>query len=79
MAERKEFPENCIVTAILPTTLDTNQNRKDMPTKDKSKWENTDKIATILKMYGVGESRPENGAFVEFETLKGGIMMPKYA
>lgn len=76
MAERKEVPVNSKVVAILPGILDTKSNWKAMPGVDYTTWEETDQLAKIMKMWGVGESRPENGAFVNFTKIKGGILMP---
>ena len=58
--------------------LDTPQNRKNYPGKDYSQWTNIEKVAELIKLWAIGEARPDNGCFVEFETLKGNIMMPKF-
>lgn len=76
MAEWKEVPINSKVVAILPTTLDTPANRKAMPGVDYTTWEDPNQISKMMKMWGVGESWPENGAFVNFSKIKGGILMP---
>jgi len=59
------------VTAILPSVLST---------MDKD-GEDTKQISTILKMWAIGESRPQNGAFVIFDKIKGKkgetLLMPK--
>jgi hypothetical protein len=49
-----------------------------MPGMDYTKWEDPIQIAKILKMWGIGESRPENGAFVNFTQMKGNILMPNF-
>ena len=81
MAERKpktvEFPNNAIIGSILPSVLNTVENRKAMPDADKSDWDDPEEIAKLIKMWGLGEGRPDNGAFVEFtKELNGKLIMP---
>jgi NAD(P)-dependent dehydrogenase (short-subunit alcohol dehydrogenase family) len=41
--------EGVTVNAILPTTIDTAANRKDMPRADFSKWVQPDEIAALIE------------------------------
>lgn len=84
LAERQkgtvDFPQNAIVGAILPSVLNTAANRKAMKGSDRKEWDDPDDIAMLIKQWGVGEGRPENGAFVEFsKELNGKLIMPQFA
>ena len=59
MAELKDFPKNCVASAILPSIIDTKRNRKDMPTEDHSKWEDPNLMADMIKTWAVGDDRPQ--------------------
>ncbi|HEY4122997.1 MAG TPA: SDR family oxidoreductase, partial [Rhizomicrobium sp.] len=41
--------EGVTVNAILPTTIDTAANRKDMPKADFTKWVQPDEIAALIE------------------------------
>ena len=52
------------VNGILPTTIDTPANRKNMPEADPSKWAQPDSIAALLVFLASPESAQLNGALV---------------
>ena len=78
MAELKEMPANCVVSTILPSVLDTPENRKLKPGVDASDWDNCEHVADILKLWCDGESRPDNRAFLAFERASKKMTFPKY-
>lgn len=70
--ETKDLPEGTTVLAILPITIDTATNRRDMPGADTSTWTPIpvigDKIATWASEKS---SRPKTGSMIQIAT-KGG-------
>lgn len=42
---------NVVASVIVPSTIDTPQNRESMPTADFSKWVTTDAIAAVIYFY----------------------------
>ena len=70
MGELKNFPENCIVSVILPSIIDTKKNRQAMPMENHKEWEDPNLIAEHIKQWALGEDRPGNGAFAEFTKHK---------
>lgn len=42
---------NVVTSVVVPSTIDTPQNRKSMPDADPSKWVNADSIAGIIHFY----------------------------
>lgn len=65
MAERVDIPKSSDVVCILPTTIDTEANRKSMPDADQSTWLPPEKIADLLRAWADGENRPINGSFAK--------------
>jgi NAD(P)-dependent dehydrogenase (short-subunit alcohol dehydrogenase family) len=53
------------VNAILPLTLDTPQNRRDMPDVDPASWTNPAAIADIVLFLASDASRAINGALIQ--------------
>jgi NAD(P)-dependent dehydrogenase (short-subunit alcohol dehydrogenase family) len=53
-AEAKE--KNVVVSVIVPSTIDTPQNRESMPDADFSSWVTASQIADIIYFYSSGES-----------------------
>jgi len=62
------LPDNSLVVAILPITLDTPMNRKWMPNGDFSSWTPLEFIADSFIKWTNGESRPDNGSLLQVVT-----------
>ncbi|MGQ0794375.1 MAG: SDR family oxidoreductase [Deltaproteobacteria bacterium] len=60
--ETRDFDIN--VNAILPGTIDTPQNRRDMPDADFSKWVGPEAIAKVIAFLASDDSKPINGASI---------------
>ena len=78
MAELTEVPPNCIIATMLPQIFDTPENKKAMPGVDPKEFDDLDHIASLVKTWCNGESRPENRSFVTFEKASKKITFPKY-
>lgn len=52
------------VNAVLPSILDTAQNRKDMPDADPAKWVQPDDLAKVMLFLASDEARAITGALV---------------
>ncbi|WP_029415700.1 SDR family NAD(P)-dependent oxidoreductase [Brevundimonas bacteroides] len=52
------------VNAVLPSILDTPQNRKDMPNADPAKWVAASDLATVILFLASPDSRAVTGALV---------------
>ena len=54
--------------------------RKKFPSAPLNDLTPTDGISQLLKMWSLGDNRPENGAFVGFRThgKKGKVVFPQY-
>lgn len=52
------------VNAVLPSTLNTEQNRKDMPKADASKWVQPDDLAKVILFLASNDARAITGALV---------------
>jgi len=64
------MPPGSSVAAILPITLDTPQNRKDMPTADFNNWTPVETVADVLVNWVSGKDRPKNGSMIQIKTVK---------
>ncbi|XP_008200711.2 dihydropteridine reductase [Tribolium castaneum] len=62
------LPENSLVVAILPITLDTPMNRKWMPKADFTTWTPLEFIAELFLEWITGKNRPENGSLLQLVT-----------
>lgn len=62
------LPDDSLVVAILPITLDTPMNRKWMPNGDFSSWTPLEFIADSFIKWTNGESRPANGSLLQVVT-----------
>ncbi len=71
---------NTCVNTLLLGPVNTKYLRELYPQANPKLWLQPDGIATLLKMWARGDSRPENGAFVGFRTegKKGKIIFPEY-
>ncbi|KAI1716993.1 short chain dehydrogenase domain-containing protein [Ditylenchus destructor] len=66
------LPEDALVLAILPVTLDTPMNRKWMPKADYSKWTPLSFIAeSLYKWTFTNDDRPTSGGLLKFTTENG--------
>lgn len=74
--EKAGLPARSVSLAILPTTLDTPNNRKWMPEADTSTWTSLSFIAELFEKWTLGEDRPPSGSLVEIVTT-GGITTVK--
>lgn len=52
------------VNAVLPSILDTEQNRRDMPKADRSKWVQPDDLAKVMLFLASDEARAITGALI---------------
>jgi NAD(P)-dependent dehydrogenase (short-subunit alcohol dehydrogenase family) len=57
--------QNINVNAVLPSTIDTPQNRKDMPNADPAKWVMADEIADAILFLSSPDAVKINGASLE--------------
>ena len=79
MAEDGQLADGATVATLLPATIDTPQNRADMPDADFDAWTPPDDIAHRLVEWAGGTvpdverllPRPPNAAFVSVETEAG--------
>lgn len=55
---------NVTVNAILPTTIDTPANRKDMPDADHSRWVKPEQIADVILFLLSDQARAVTGALI---------------
>src|SRR5574341_566104 len=60
--EVKDYDIN--VNAILPSTIDTPANRRDMPNADFSKWVKPEEIARVIIFLASDDSKPISGAAI---------------
>lgn len=60
--EVKDYDIN--VNAILPSTIDTPANRRDMPNADFSKWVKPEEIARVIVFLASDDSKPISGAAI---------------
>ena len=58
--EVKDYDIN--VNAVLPSTIDTPANRRDMPDADHSKWVRPEDIARVIVFLSSDDSKPISGA-----------------
>eukprot|EP00697_Spironema_sp_BW2_P008405 gnl/Spiro4/22994_TR11357_c0_g2_i1.p1 gnl/Spiro4/22994_TR11357_c0_g2~~gnl/Spiro4/22994_TR11357_c0_g2_i1.p1 ORF type:complete len:228 (-),score=46.26 gnl/Spiro4/22994_TR11357_c0_g2_i1:110-793(-) len=58
------LPARTTVVGILPTTLDTEMNRKWMPKEDFSRWTPLVQVAGTVLKWADGRERPQNGAMI---------------
>jgi len=63
------LPKDTTVTCILPITLDTPQNRTDMPNANFDNWTPLADVAHLLLDWSNGKGRPKNGDFIEVKTV----------
>jgi NAD(P)-dependent dehydrogenase (short-subunit alcohol dehydrogenase family) len=52
------------VNAVLPSILDTAQNRRDMPSADRSAWVQPDDLARVMLFLASDDARAVTGALV---------------
>jgi len=62
------MPKSSTVIAMLPITLDTPQNRKDMPTANFNNWTPLESVAEILLNWCSGKNVPTNGQLMIIKT-----------
>lgn len=62
------LPKGSTACAILPITLDTPQNRADMPTANFDNWTPLSDVAQLLVDWANGKNRPATGAKVVLKT-----------
>mmetsp|Transcript_47160 Transcript_47160/g.106854 ORF Transcript_47160/g.106854 Transcript_47160/m.106854 type:complete len:258 (-) Transcript_47160:211-984(-) len=65
------LPDGCRVVGLAPVTLDTEQNRQDMPSADFSTWTNCDALGDRIVGWAGGRNTPANGAIVKVTTADG--------
>jgi hypothetical protein len=71
---------NACVNMLMLGLANTKYNRDRFPQYNSKLWLPLDGVATLLKMWASGGSRPDNGGYVGFRTegKKGKIIMPEY-
>jgi 3-oxoacyl-[acyl-carrier protein] reductase len=52
------------VNAVLPTVIDTPQNRRDMPQADFSSWVTTEELAEVIASLTQALGKPIHGALI---------------
>lgn len=62
------LPNDSVVVAILPVTLDTPMNRKWMPQSDFSTWTPLEFVAELFLKWSNGQERPTSGSLVQLIT-----------
>ncbi|XP_011302020.1 dihydropteridine reductase [Fopius arisanus] len=62
------LPQDSVVAAILPVTLDTPMNRKWMPKADTSTWTSLDFISELFWKWSQKKDRPNNGDLLQLIT-----------
>jgi len=66
----EELKGKVAVNALLPSILDTPQNRKDMPDSDFSKWVSPADLAEVIAFLASDKARAITGALV---AVNGGV------
>jgi NAD(P)-dependent dehydrogenase (short-subunit alcohol dehydrogenase family) len=66
----EELKGQVAVNAVLPSIIDTPQNRADMPKADPSKWVAPAELAAVIVFLASDEARPVTGALVP---VNGGV------
>jgi hypothetical protein len=71
---------NTCVNTLLLGPVNTKYTRELYPQANPKLWIQPEGLATLLKMWARGDSRPENGAYVGFRTegKRGKIIFPEY-
>jgi len=67
--EGSGLPKGSSVMAILPITLDTQQNRKDMPQANWDDWTPLDHVSELLLSWVQGHATPKNGDLIQIKTV----------
>ncbi|XP_028391103.1 dihydropteridine reductase-like [Dendronephthya gigantea] len=62
------LPAGSTALAILPMTLDTPINRKNMPNADFTSWTSLEDVASLLFGWSEGKDRPQSGSLVKLIT-----------
>ncbi|XP_065361191.1 dihydropteridine reductase [Calliphora vicina] len=62
------LPNDSLVVAILPVTLDTPMNRKWMPKADFTTWTPLTEVAALFHKWTKGDDRPKSGALLQLIT-----------
>jgi NAD(P)-dependent dehydrogenase (short-subunit alcohol dehydrogenase family) len=57
------------VNCVLPTILDTPENRRDMPQSDPSKWVSPSDLARVIAFLASDEARAIHGAAIPVTAL----------
>jgi len=57
-------PRSITVNAVLPSTMDTSQNRLAMPDTDPARWTPPSAVAEVILFLGSPESQAVNGALI---------------
>jgi len=73
--EKAGLPAGSVSLAILPTTLDTPNNRKWMPEADTSTWTSLSFVADLFEKWTLGADRPSSGTLVQIVTSAGNTMV----
>lgn len=61
---RELTPEGILVNAVVPSVIDTPQNRRDMPSADFSRWPKADEVAATIAFLAGPDNRVTSGALV---------------
>eukprot|EP01080_Neovahlkampfia_damariscottae_P001620 gene1620-12745_t len=65
------LPENSSTVAILPTVIDTPNNRSAMPNANFKNWTSLEELSDQIANWSEGRNRPKNGSLVKIETYEG--------
>jgi NAD(P)-dependent dehydrogenase (short-subunit alcohol dehydrogenase family) len=61
---QEERPHGIAVNAVLPSTMDTPANRRDMPNADRSGWVSTDAVADVIAYLASDAAGAVSGAAI---------------
>jgi len=67
-AEGSPLPKGSTVVGVLPTTLDTETNRRDMPNGNFNNWTDPSFVAGKMADWVKGVNRPKTGSLISFHT-----------
>lgn len=65
-------PRGIRVNAVLPSIIDTEQNRRSMPAADRSEWVTPEALAKVIAFFLSADSAPVTGALLPVTGVPGG-------
>ena len=77
LALRDDITIDSDVIGLMPSTLNTEDNRKFFPNADHNKWLQLEPLAGLIKMWADGSNRPSNGSLAIVKN-KNGSAVPEF-